>query len=150
MTETAKSYWDSWFKEEDASGDCSCPSLAFLLLPVVVLKARKFSALFTLGSLFILGSFSVLWGPWKQAKHLFSMERLPFTASYLGCMVLTLYFALWVHSTLLTIVFSFLEAGALLWYVISYVPGGVTGMTFVTKLCGRAVKKTVETGINSV
>ena len=41
-------------------------------------------------------SFSLLWGPTNHIKHLFSMERLPFTATYFGTMLATLYFSIWV------------------------------------------------------
>ena len=45
-------------------------------------------------------SFSLLWGPTNHIKHLFSMERLPFTATYFGTMLATLYFSIWVSLTL--------------------------------------------------
>jgi len=38
--------------------------------------------------------FSILSGPLAHLKHLFSSERLPFTAAYFGSLILTLFFAL--------------------------------------------------------
>lgn len=48
------------------------------------------------GSVLILVSVALLRGPWSHIKHMMSTERLPFTASYVGSMVLTLYAALGV------------------------------------------------------
>ncbi len=61
-----------------------CFSFASVYVPVIVLKARKFALLFSLGSLFTLGSFSFLWGPCNHIRHLVGKERLPFTSIYLG------------------------------------------------------------------
>ena len=77
-------------------------SFATLYVPVIVLKARKFALLFSLGSLFTLGSFSFLWGPCNHIKHLFGKDRLPFTSVYLGTLLATLYFALGLQSYVLT------------------------------------------------
>lgn len=43
--------------------------------------------------LFMAG-FAILQGPLAHLKHIFSSERLPFTAAYFGSLVLTLIFAL--------------------------------------------------------
>ena len=83
---------------------------ALALTPVIVLKSRKFAALFTMGSLFSMSryvnfgcmpeinvcsfSFSFLWGPMAHLIHLLSCERLPFTLWYLATAVGTLYCAL--------------------------------------------------------
>lgn len=42
--------------------------------------------------------FAILQGPLAHLKHIFSTERLPFTAAYLGSLGFTLYFALAVRS----------------------------------------------------
>lgn len=119
-------------------------SLSALYMPVLLLKARKFSLLFTLGSLFMIFSFSFLWGPVNHLKHLFSYERLVFTSSYFGTLILTLYFALSVQSTPLTVLFAVLQVIALIWFLISYIPGGHTGLKFFTKLCSSAVTSSVS------
>ncbi|KFM70437.1 Protein transport protein SFT2, partial [Stegodyphus mimosarum] len=79
-----------------------CFALAGLYAPLLLLKARKFCLLYSMGSLFIIGSFSILWGPCNHIKHLCSYQRLPFTAIYFGTMFCTLYSALWIKSTGLT------------------------------------------------
>lgn len=43
-------------------------------------------------------SFGLLQGPVAHLKHIFSPERLPFTAAYFGSLGLTLFFALGVRS----------------------------------------------------
>ncbi|XP_062505673.1 uncharacterized protein LOC134182294 [Corticium candelabrum] len=166
----SSSFWDSWFKEEP-NDSClpslsrkqrvvgfltllfaggACFGLSFLLLPILVLRVRKFVALFTLGSVLTLGSFSLLWGPVSHMKHLFSPQRLPFTAAYLSSMALTLYSALVRRSTILTLLFAICEVAALLWYTVSYIPGGVTGLKFLSKLCGKVTSKSVEKGLSGV
>ena len=115
-------------------------SFATIYVPVIVLKARKFALLFSLGSLFTLGSFSFLWGPWNHIKHLFGKERLPFTSVYFGTLAATLYFALGLQSYLLTTMAAVCQVLALLWFVISYIPGGQTGIKFFGRICGSMCK----------
>lgn len=111
-----------------------CFGLAISFLPMLLLNPRKFSLLFTLGSVFTLSSFSFLWGPYSHMVHLFSKERLPFTLVYLTTLIATLYFAMGLQSAILTPIAAVLQVIALLWFVISYIPGGQTGLKFFTKL----------------
>jgi Got1/Sft2-like family len=90
-------------------GAAACFVMAFFLLPVLVLKPRKFVVLWTVGSILFLcryaprkmdvdgGSFAALQGPVPYIKHLVSPTRLPFTAAYFGSLGLTLYFAVGVR-----------------------------------------------------
>ncbi|XP_061197169.1 uncharacterized protein LOC133205382 [Saccostrea echinata] len=121
-----------------------CFSLASLYIPLLLLKARKFAMLYTLGSLFAISSFSFLWGPVHHIKHLFSVSRLPFTAAYLGTMLATIYFSVWVKSTVLTVICAVLQVITLIWYVVSYIPGGQTGLKFFSKIFYAAASKTVQ------
>ncbi|RWS30720.1 protein transport protein SFT2-like protein, partial [Leptotrombidium deliense] len=121
----------------------TCFILASLFIPVLLLKARKFAILFTLGSVFILCSFSFLSGPWNHFKHLFSKERVLFTVCYLGTLISTLYVSLSLQSTALTVVFGLLQITALIWYVISYLPGGQTGLMFFSKIVTKAASRTL-------
>lgn len=121
-----------------------CISLASLYVPFLILKARKFAMLYSMGSLFIIASFSLLWGPVSHVKHLLSAQRLPFTAAYFGTMFATLYFALSVQSTILTVLSAVLQILALVWFVVSYVPGGQTGLKFFSKIFYAAASKTVQ------
>jgi lipopolysaccharide export LptBFGC system permease protein LptF len=79
------------------AGGLVCFFVAFLTIPMLVLKPRKFAVAFTLGSLLFMGGFSVLMGPVAHFKHLISKERLPFTAAYFGSLGLTLFFAVGVR-----------------------------------------------------
>jgi len=124
-----------------------CFAMAGLTAPFLILKIRKFILLYTMGSLFTIGSFAVLWGPLNHLKHIFSYGRLPFTLAYFGSMMATLYSALVIKSTTITLVFATFQMVALAWYIFSYIPGGVTGMKFFTKLfasfCTKTVSKTL-------
>eukprot|EP00116_Pleurobrachia_bachei_P009651 sb/3469913/ len=115
-------------------------SISLIYLPFILLKARKFALLFSLGSVFTMASFSLLWGP----VNLLSRARLPFTVAYVGTLFGTIYVAMVLKSTLLTVPCAVFQLVALLWYVFSYVPGGVTGLKFLTKLLGSALVKKAE------
>ncbi len=52
----------------------------FIFLPVIILSPSKFALSFTLGCLFIMCGFSSLRGWKQQLAHMFSSERLPFSA----------------------------------------------------------------------
>ncbi|XP_015607968.1 vesicle transport protein SFT2C isoform X2 [Cephus cinctus] len=51
-----------------------CFCLSAIYIPVLLLKARKFALLYSLGSLFFLMSFCFLWGPMNYLKSLFTVE----------------------------------------------------------------------------
>ncbi|XP_014680965.1 PREDICTED: protein transport protein SFT2-like [Priapulus caudatus] len=124
-----------------------CFVLAWMFFPFLVLKARKFALLYTLGSVFTIGSFAMLWGPVNHVKHIFSAQRLPFTTTYFGSLFGTLYFALVVQSTLLTALCAILQVVALVWYMISYIPGGQTGLSFFSKLFYSVSSKAVSSAL---
>ncbi|XP_066963474.1 uncharacterized protein [Macrobrachium rosenbergii] len=121
-----------------------CFSLAAMYFPLLVFKARKFSLLFTLGSLFSVLSFSFLWGPVNHLKHLFSAERLLFTSVYFSSLFATLYFALSLQSTILTSIAAIIQVVSLLCFVLSNIPGGQTGLKFFSSICSSLVKTTVS------
>uniref|UniRef100_A0A915KVM4 Vesicle transport protein n=1 Tax=Romanomermis culicivorax TaxID=13658 RepID=A0A915KVM4_ROMCU len=73
-----------------------CFGLASMYIPVLVFKARKFGALYSLGSCFMLASFALLRGPAEYLKQSFSLPRLPVTLSYFGSLMATLYCSLWI------------------------------------------------------
>ncbi|KAF5270646.1 hypothetical protein FQA39_LY01384 [Lamprigera yunnana] len=120
-----------------------CFSLSLMYIPVLILKARKFALLFTLGSLFFVLSFMFLWGPAAYLKHSFSRERLWLTITYGLTLSATLYFALHLQSTPLTILGAVGQIIALLWSVVTSVPGGSTGVGFFTKIFSRSVGSTL-------
>jgi len=121
-----------------------CFGMAGLCLPFLILKLRKFVLLYTMGSMFTIGSFSMLWGPYNHMKHICSYERLPFTLGYFATMTATLYSAIWMKSTPLTLVFATLQIVSLAWYIFSYLPGGTTGLKFFSKLFASFCTKTVS------
>ncbi|KAI9314383.1 Got1/Sft2-like family-domain-containing protein [Dichotomocladium elegans] len=116
----------------------ACFFLAFFLfLPMVPLFPGKFAATFTLGSILILVSIAMLRGPMAHLRHMMSVERLPFTLSYLGTMAMTLYFSIGARSYILTIISAILQLVALLWYFGSYIPGGVATLRYGSAYVGR-------------
>jgi len=121
-----------------------CFTIAGFTLPFIAFRARKFATLFTLGSVFCMASFSLLWGPWAHLKHVFSRERLPFTSVYLGSLGATLYCSLHLHSTVLTIVCSVCQLLALVWFIVSYIPGGQRGLQFFSSLFSSVVRSTAS------
>ncbi|XP_028393652.1 protein transport protein SFT2-like [Dendronephthya gigantea] len=121
-----------------------CFGMAAMLIPFIILKSRKFVALYTMGSVFTLGSFSLLWGPYHHLKHLLSVERLPFTVTYFGSMSATLYVAIFMKSTLLTLFCAVIQVITLIWYIASYIPGGTSGMKMMSRFVSSAAMKTVS------
>jgi len=121
-----------------------CFGLAVSFLPMLLINPRKFSLLFSLGSAFTLSSFSFLWGPYNHLVHLLSRERLPFTSIYLSSLILTLYFAMGLQSAILTPIAACAQVVALVWFVVSYIPGGQTGLRFMTKMCSGFCRSSVN------
>ncbi|KAF6135393.1 hypothetical protein GIB67_027267 [Kingdonia uniflora] len=62
-----------------------------MFLPIMVLMPQNFAICFTLGCIFIIGSFFALKGPQNQFTDMTSKERLPFTVGFIGSMVGTFY-----------------------------------------------------------
>jgi len=117
--------------------------LSTMYIPVLIFKARKFSILFTFGSVFIVLSFAILLGPVSHLKHQFSRERLPFTLAYFGSLIATLYFAMEMQSTILTTIFAIIQVIALVSYVLSYLPGGQSGLMFFGRVAASTVTRTL-------
>ena len=121
-----------------------CFGMAAMIIPFIIIKSRKFVALYTMGSIFTLGSFSLLWGPYHHFKHLVSVERLPFTVTYFGSMSATLYVAIFMKSTFLTLFCAIIQVITLIWYIVSYIPGGTAGMKMMSRFFSSAAMKTVS------
>ncbi|KAK1922778.1 Got1/Sft2-like family-domain-containing protein [Papiliotrema laurentii] len=112
------------------AGGLACFGIAFLFLPMLAIKPRKFALAFTLGSLLFMLGFAILHGPWNHLKHIMSKERLPFSLAYFGSLALTLFFAIGVRSTIGTLVAAIIQVVALLSYLAAYFPGGITTLRF--------------------
>jgi len=93
----------------------------------------------SVGSMLFLASWAFLMGPYQYAIHLMSGARLPFTAAYFGSIVMTIYFAVGLHSTILTLFSSIVQLVALVWYLVSYFPMGSTGLRFAARIGGGRV-----------
>ncbi|KAI9296246.1 SFT2-domain-containing protein [Neoconidiobolus thromboides FSU 785] len=101
---------------------------ALVIAPFQIFSPSKFALSFTFGSLLLFTSFGLLKGPRSHFKHVFSKERLPFTACYFGSMGLTLISALIIGSKILTLLSFIIQLVALVWYFASYLPGGSAAM----------------------
>ncbi|KAH1076679.1 hypothetical protein AAZX31_19G062000 [Glycine max] len=94
---------------------CLVAGLACMLLSMIVFaKPIKFAALFTFGNLLAVGSTAFLLGPAQQLGMMVDPVRVFATAIYLGCVVIALICALWIHSKVLTIIAIIIEIGALI------------------------------------
>ncbi|CEQ42671.1 SPOSA6832_04506, partial [Sporobolomyces salmonicolor] len=156
------------------AGASACFAVSFFIgLPLLAIKPRKFAVSLLLTRqlrplldrltenvdheqvLFMVG-FAILSGPVAHAKHLFSAERLPFTAAYFGSLFLTLFFALCValpsrgaeqepaddpprgrHSYFATLVCGIVQCAALVFYFVSYFPGGFQTLSFGSRMALR-------------
>ncbi|XP_017065629.1 vesicle transport protein SFT2C [Drosophila eugracilis] len=123
-----------------------CMTLSTFYIPVLILKARKFALLYTLGSLFFILSFCFLSGFGSFLKQMFSKPRLISSISYSSCLLLTLYCALVAKSTAFTVLFAVAQIIALLFMILGMVPGGTTGLKFF----GQLFKSTVSASANAL
>ncbi|XP_043253906.1 protein transport protein SFT2 [Colletes gigas] len=120
-----------------------CFCLSAIYIPVLLLKARKFALLYTLGSALFLASFCFLLGPLSYLKSLFSAERRCFSVSYFATLLGTLYFALHLQSTPLTVLCAVLQLIAMLSFLASHIPGGTKGLMFFTRMFKSSVNSTL-------
>ncbi|KAK9144004.1 hypothetical protein Scep_006029 [Stephania cephalantha] len=95
--------------------------LMFLSL-LAFAKPIKFAIVFTLGNVLAVGSTAFLIGPGQQIRMMFDPVRVYASAIYIGCVVLALICALWIHNKLLTVLAIICEICALIWYSLSYIP----------------------------
>ncbi|XP_034534617.1 vesicle transport protein SFT2C [Notolabrus celidotus] len=123
-----------------ASFSLLCFALSALYAPLLLLYARKFALLWSLGSLFAIGSAAVLRGP---SRVLSGLPTSPGAALYLCALGGTLYAALSLHSTLLTALGAGLQVAVILGYVVSLLPGGTAGIRFMGGMAASAIKRTV-------
>ncbi|XP_014086347.1 vesicle transport protein SFT2C [Bactrocera oleae] len=117
-----------------------CFSISVFYIPVLILKARKFALLYSLGSMFFILGFCFLSGFGAFLKTAFSKPRMLVSGTYTSSLIATLYCALLVHSTALTVLFAVAQIIALLFMIVGTVPGGASGI----KLFGKMFKSTVS------
>lgn len=117
-----------------------CFGLSALYAPLLLLYARKFALLWSLGSLFAIAAVAVLRGPSKLAAGL---PTSPGAAVYLCALGGTLYAALSLHSTVLTALGAALQVTVIVGCAVSLLPGGSAGIRFMGGLAASAIKRTV-------
>ncbi|CDK24688.1 unnamed protein product [Kuraishia capsulata CBS 1993] len=122
------------------AGSALCFMLCFFLTPVFMVRPAKWVLLWTLGSTLFLVSFGVLQGFRKYAAHLFSVQRLPFTVTYFGSIVLTLVFCLVLRSVFLAFIACLVQMVAAIWYTVSYFPMGTRGLQVTTAVARSQVE----------
>ncbi|KAL0548778.1 hypothetical protein IC582_013248 [Cucumis melo] len=106
-----------------AFGGCLTGGVVCMILSLLVFaKPLKFAVLFTFGNVLAVGSTAFLFGPGQQIRMMFDSVRIFATAIYLGCVVLALICALWIHNKILTVFAMISEICALIWYSLSYIP----------------------------
>ncbi|XP_022141325.1 vesicle transport protein SFT2B isoform X3 [Momordica charantia] len=104
-------------------GACLTGGVVCMVLSLLVFaKPIKFAVLFTFGNVLAVGSTAFLFGPGQQIRMMFDSVRIYATAIYLGCVVLALICALWIHNKILTVIAIISEICALIWYSLSYIP----------------------------
>ena len=114
--------------------------IAFAFLPTAILFPGKFALAFTIGSLMFMGSFAFLRGPMVFIKGMFSKDQLPFAASYVVSLMMTIYSCIVAKSYILVLGSVIFQIAALMWYASSFLPGGTYGMKIFTAMFCRTVK----------
>lgn len=107
----------------------------FVGLPLISIRPQKFALSFTFGSLTFMGSFAILRGPQAHIQGMLTPDRIPFTAVYVGSMLMTLYFTFTTHGAkgyVTVLISSGFQILALLWYLVTFLPGGAQGMKVLT------------------
>ncbi|NXD84742.1 SFT2C protein, partial [Halcyon senegalensis] len=100
-----------------------CFGLAALYAPLLLLRARKFALLWSLGSLCALGAAALLRGPTRLLR-----EPSRGFLLYLGALGGTLYAALGLRSTLLTGLGAAVQLGVASATLLAALPGGAAGL----------------------
>lgn len=116
-------------------------ALASLYAPLLLLYARKFALLWSLGSVFAVAAAAVLRGPSRLAAGLSSS---PGAALYLCALSGTLYAALSLRSTALTALGASVQVAAIVGYVVTLLPGGSAGIRLLSGVVASALRRTVK------
>eukprot|EP00026_Physarum_polycephalum_P017932 Phypoly_transcript_19327.p1 GENE.Phypoly_transcript_19327~~Phypoly_transcript_19327.p1 ORF type:complete len:167 (+),score=11.65 Phypoly_transcript_19327:103-603(+) len=95
------------------------------LSTMFMLNPRVFAKFYTLGSIMILSSSTLLLG-WKRqyASITSSTTRLVAAIIYFSSLFITLYAALGLRSSILALMCILFQLGAALWYMLTYIPMG--------------------------
>ncbi|XP_023190775.1 vesicle transport protein SFT2C [Xiphophorus maculatus] len=124
-----------------------CFGLSALYAPLLLLYARKFALLWTLGSLFAVAAVAALRGP---SRLLAGLHRSPGAAAYLAALAGTLYAALGLHSTVLTALGAGLQVALILGCLLALLPGGSAGIRVLGGWTFSVLKRTVSSRTLSI
>ncbi|XP_068104888.1 vesicle transport protein SFT2C [Hyperolius riggenbachi] len=116
-----------------------CFGLASLYVPLLLLRARKFAMLWSMGSLLGLCAAALLRGPSRLLR-----ELDPWFVLYLAALGGTLYSALGIRSTPLTVLGATAQIVTGAAFLLGMIPGGAAGRRYIGGLCGSLVKKGVS------
>ncbi|XP_075793561.1 vesicle transport protein SFT2C [Pelodiscus sinensis] len=116
-----------------------CFGLAALYAPLLLLRARKFALLWSLGSAFALGAAGFLRGPSRLLR-----EPSRGSLLYVGALAFTLYAALGLRSTLLTALGAAAQLAAIAGCLLALLPGGSAGLRYLSGLLGGFVRRRVS------
>jgi hypothetical protein len=105
---------------------------SLFFLPFVLFSPGKFVSLFSLGSIVTLSSFIFLYGTSGFLTMLFSRERLLFTMLFISSLVLGLYFAFVQSNYIISLVLSVTQLVTLIIFMLSFIPGGQSGISFIS------------------
>lgn len=88
-------------------------------------------------------SFSFLSGFKAMFKQMFTREKMLVSVSYIVCLILTLYFAIFLQSTPLTVLAAVLQVIFLFLMIVSSIPGGTSGIKFFGHMFKSSVSNTL-------
>lgn len=106
----------------------------FVFLPMALIMPSKFATSFSVGSLLFMAAMAMFRGPRTFLMGFLDWSRAPFTVAYLGSLIMTLWATLGGRSYLLIVLAVCAQVAALLWYASTFIPGGTTGMGFVSRM----------------
>lgn len=106
--------------------------MSLMFLPTIVLFPKKFVSLFSLGSLVSLISFIFIYGTSGYLEMLFEKKRIAFTLLFIGSTLCGLYFAFIKSNYLISLICAVVQLITLVIFALSFIPGGRTGITFIT------------------
>ncbi|XP_053552629.1 vesicle transport protein SFT2C [Bombina bombina] len=119
-----------------------CFGLAGLYVPVLLLRARKFSLLWSLGSTLGLAAAALIRGPSR-----FLREPELWSLLYMAALGGTLYGALGIRSTVLTVIGAVAQVITGFGLLMGLLPGGAIGRRYIGSLCGSLLRKGVSNAL---
>lgn len=118
-------------------------SISLMYLPFVMIRPSKFIIPYSMASAIVFVSFGFLQGFITYGNHLTSKDRYPYTLVFVGSTIMTLYSALYIQRYLVTVVCILAQMACFAFYIISYVPGGQTGISYLTSTVGTSIKSRI-------